>query len=86
MCLFIHAKGTTGKHAKERRRKPYGTKCSQCGQRVGGTTVVAAHLNVYICGCVPAGTILRTSCKKCNHHKAKRTKFWGIKLRLRKLK
>ena len=85
MCLFVHMSGTTGAHARERRAKAYAARCAQCRRRVGPRDRVAAHVRVYVGGVLPRGAALRTACKRCNHPRAPRRRFWGLKLRLRRL-
>ena len=85
-CLFRHAEGTTGTDAAARRKHTHAPKCAQCGVAVTDTTRVAAHLHVRACGCGPRFTTLRTTCKKCNHHKSPRKTFWGFKRHLVRLR
>lgn len=71
MCLFVHVhgKGTTGMHARERRRHQYAARCAQCGCELDETHRVASHVVTYPCfpcnPCVGVWT-LKTCCKACN--------------------
>ena len=85
MCLFVHMTGTTGQHATERRQKVYARRCAQCRKEVGERDRVAAHVYAWACGWVPLGATLRTTCKRCNHTRNPRRRFWGCKRRLRRL-
>mgnify|MGYP006889440059 CR=1 FL=1 len=89
MCLFVHATGTTGQDARARREHVYALKCAQCGQELTATNRVAAHVVAYpaaplncCCGCMT----LRTTCKACNSHRARRRRFWGCTPRMRRLR
>ena len=78
MCLFVHARGTTGRHARARRRFAHAARCEQCGAALTETTRVAAHVVVYPCGNPCVGVLtLRTACKACNHPAAPRPRWWG---------
>lgn len=85
MCLFVHLTGTTGRHAKERHKKSYAQNCAQCGKHVTKYDRVAAHVYAWMCGCVPLGVTLRTTCKKCNHARNPHPRFWGCKCHIRRL-
>lgn len=85
MCYFLHMKGTTGLHRKQRREKVYSKRCAQCSKTLTKEDHVAAHVYTYGCGCVPIGATLRTTCKTCNHYKNSRRGFWGCKFRIRRL-
>ena len=88
MCLFVHARGTTGAHARERAKHVYAERCAQCGTALTETTRVAAHLRVRPCGLPCCGfTTLRTACKACNHRCSRAPRsFWGWKRRLVRLR
>jgi hypothetical protein len=77
---FEHAKRTTGKHARERRRHKYGRLCSQCRCEVTPTTKVAAHLISQPCFPCSVKTylVLKTTCKRCNNRGGS---FWGCCVR-----
>lgn len=71
-----HRKGTTGKHARERRRHKYAKTCFQCGAEVTQTTKVAAHLieqPIHPFLCFYGRAVLRTTCKGCNRRERP---FW----------
>ena len=66
---FRHLKGTTGKHASQRRRHRYDAVCYQCGVALRDTTKVAAHVVEqpnHPFGCGLGRVVLKTTCKRCN--------------------
>ena len=88
MCLFVHADGTTGQHARERRRHAHSARCAQCGVELTDATRVAAHLHVRPLGLVRCFTTLQSTCKACNHYRhARRPRsFWGFRRNLPRLR
>ena len=72
MCLpllHVHAVGTTGQHAKERRHFEYGPRCKQCGAELDESTHVASHVVTYPCvplNCCVGYLALQTCCRACN--------------------
>ena len=85
-CLFVHAEGTTGMHAKERREHVYAGKCAQCGKELDASSHVAAHMEAYPCGNPCLGFMtLRTTCRGCNNYRKKENAFWGGRWKLRRL-
>ena len=65
----VHAVGTTGLHAAERRRFEYAAACAQCGAALDETTHVASHVLSYPCyplNCCVARLSLQTCCRSCN--------------------
>lgn len=89
MCLFVHARGTTGQDRAARRRHDYAAKCAQCGVALTDTTRVAAHVVAYPLanGCCGYMT-LRTTCKACNASRGgrRRARWWGCAPRARRLR
>ena len=76
-ALFVHAVGTSGLHAPERRRLAHASRCRQCGAVLGadaGGPPVAAHVVRYdspcLCPCRGELTLV-TTCRACNEaHRA----------------
>ena len=68
MCfVHVHAVGTTGRHAKERRDFEYAPRCKQCGVALDEGTHVAAHVVTYPCAnCCVGYLSLQTTCRRCN--------------------
>ena len=67
--LHVHAVGTTGLHARERRAFVYADHCAQCGVAVDASTRVASHVLTYRCAplnCCVASLSLQTCCRRCN--------------------
>ena len=69
VAYHVHAVGTTGLHAAERRRFEYAATCAQCGAALDETTHVASHVLSYPCyplNCCVARLSLQTCCRTCN--------------------
>lgn len=74
MAFFVHDTGTTGKHARERRRFRRDAVCWQCGVATHDT--VAAHVTRYgrRFPCLGTHTLV-TTCRACNARGAKAPPF-----------
>ena len=71
MCLLhVHAVGTAGANARERRKHVYAKRCSQCGVDLEEATHVASHVLTYplfwLGNCCVAKMCLKTCCRSCN--------------------
>lgn len=87
MCLYVHARRTTGDDGAARRAHVYASTCAQCGVALTPQTHVAAHVVAHPLGCGCCGVMtLRTTCKACNHTAHPRPRFWGLTVRCRRLR